>query len=210
MNSYVFNFFKNIAPCTYELNYISIVYIIGLTFCGTQLYHIFNQAYFDHGSRLDKRFSIQSDLANRIYTTSERAIVFNTVLNEVYKQVEKDDYLLAYDNIPMLNFLTETKPYMGISWVWVYDSQTFDKKIKKAEKEIPYYPVVVQQKINTIGSFSPPISNYMSENKVENYIYKNGRTKSMNAFLKRNDYKNVWSNSYFTIYKTDKKHLQKQ
>jgi hypothetical protein len=207
VNSYVFKILPSKFLPLFEVNKTVIIHILGLSFCGMQLFQISNQAYFDPGSRFDKRFTIQSELARGIYTTQERAAIFNTVLKEVIKQVQKDDYLLVYDNVPMLNFLTETKPYMGISWVWVYDSQTFDKNIRKAEREIQYYPVVVQQKMGTIGKFSHPISNYMSENKVENYIYKNGRAKSMNAFLKRNDYKIVWRNSYFNIYRTNKTHL---
>ena len=115
--------------------------------------------------------------------------------------VSVGDYLLAYDNIPMLNYLTKTKPYMGMSWVWVYDSKTFESKLKQAERDIKERPIVVQQKFKTIVSFSEPENDYMSETKDESYIYKKGRVIAMNAFLKRNHYQVIWSNSHFNILK---------
>lgn len=167
-----------------------------------KFYNISQEAYFDKGSRFFKTFSINNVLSRNIYTTKSRSKIINEVLLELDNHVKEDDYLLAYDNIPMLNFLTKTKPYMGISWVWVYDSRTFDNQIRKAESKICKRPIVVQQKFKTIMSFSDPIDDYMSEDKKEGYIYKKGRVKAMNAFLKRNNYKIIWSNSHFNIYKS--------
>ena len=101
----------------------------------------------------------------------------------------------------MINYLTKTKPYMGNSWVWVYDSYTFERKLRQAESEIDVLPLVVQQKFETVGNFSEPIKDYMNETKEDNYLYKRDRVKAMNAFLKRNQYIVVWSNDYFDILK---------
>jgi len=181
------------------LNYFCMALILGFSI--TKLYNISNEAYFDKGSRLDKTYTVNSKLSKGIFTTKRRADIINETLLELNKHVKQDDYLLAYDNIPMFNYLTKTKPYMYISWVWVYDSETFKKQINRAESEIEIWPVVLQQKFRTIGYFSEPVSDYMSESKEETYIYKQGRTKAMNGFLKRNNYEIVWSNAYFNILK---------
>jgi hypothetical protein len=186
-----------------ELNTIFIVLIIA--YFSTKTYNISNEAYFDKGTRFLKTYSINSPFSKGIYTTKERAEIFNTLLKELDKHVKPNDYLLAYDNIPMVNYLTATKPYMYTSWVWVYDSSVFEKQLQKAEIEIANLPIIVRQKFETIGSFSPPLLDYMSESKQENYIYKRGRTKIMNNFLKRNKYQIIWSNPYFNIYKATKK-----
>ena len=175
--------------------------VLAISFFTIKGYKMSKEAYFDKGSRLNKIYAIQNALAKGIHTTKERAEITNTILKALEPHVKEGDYLLAYDNIPMINYLTRTKPYMGISWVWVYDSKTFEAKLKQAEGKVPYLPIVVQQKFKTIVSFSEPDEYYMSENKEEGYIYKKGRVIAMNAFLKRNDYKVIWSNSHFNILK---------
>ena len=166
-----------------------------------KLYHISTEAYFDSGSRFNKTYAIENSLSEHIYTTETRANITNDLLEELEKHVDEGDYLLAYDKIPMVNFLTKTKPYMYNSWVWVYDSYTFEKQLWRAEHEINELPIVVQQKFETIRAFSDPDPDYMSETKTETYHYKSGRVKAMNAFLKRNNYNIIWSNSHFNIYK---------
>jgi len=104
----------------------------------------------------------------------------------------------------MIHFLTETKPYMYNPWVWIYDSYSFENKIRRAEKELPVLPIVVQQKFKTIQEFSEPMTDYMDERKEETNEYNKGRTISMNDFLERNEYEIVWSNAYFNIYKSYK------
>ena len=127
----------------------------------------------------------------------------NELLLNLNRFVKPNDYLLAYDKIPMVHFLTETKPYMYNSWVWIYDYNSFEKKLLKAEQDINELPVVVQQKIETIYEFSEPIEDYMSENKKNTNFHSNERNAIMNSFLKRNNYEIVWSNAYFNIYKSN-------
>ncbi len=179
--------------------YLGIAIVFG--FLIIKINNISKEAYFDKGSRLEKVHTINNELTLGTYTTKKRAAITNEVLLELKKHVKENDYLLAYDNIPMLNYLTKTKPYMYISWVWVYDSRTFKKQLLRAERETKILPVVVQQKFNTIVTFSEPLLDYMSESKEESYIYKQGRVKAMNSFLKRNKYKIVWSNTHFNILK---------
>ena len=180
----------------------TVIIVLAISFFAVKSYKISKEAYFDKGNRLHKTYAINNALAN-VYTTKERADVTNAVLKGLMPHVKEGDYLLAYDNVPMLNYLTQTKPYMGISWVWVYDSKTFETKLKLAEETIPNLPIVVQQKFRTIVSFTEPDDTYMDETKEEGYIYKRGRVKAMNAFLKRNTYKVIWSNDYFNILKAN-------
>ena len=193
-----FNSLSNISINHNVIKQVIAVFI--LAFFSTKIYKMSNTSYFDYGSRLNKFHTINSNLANT-YTTHKRAIIINDLLVELQDFVQEDDYLLAYDKIPMINYLTRTKPYMGNSWVWVYDSYTFERKLMQAESEIDSLPLVVLQKFETIGGFSEPIKDYMDETKEENYLYKRGRVKAMNAFLKRNHYVVVWSNDYFDILK---------
>ncbi|WP_296380972.1 hypothetical protein [Winogradskyella sp.] len=190
---------KNISFKKLGLPKVIPLLIIG--FFILKAYKISKEAYFDIGNRFYKTYTINNDLAKGVYTTKERAKVFNELLPALQDYIKKDDYLLAYDKIPMVNFLTETRPYMYNSWVWVYDGVMFQKQLDRAEDEIGVLPIVVQQKFETIVAFSEPVLDYMSEEKEENYKYNKGRVIAMNDFLERNNYEIVWSNTHFNIYK---------
>lgn len=185
---------------------LSVLFFITLiAYSSNKIYKISNEAYFDYGSRFEKTYSINAPLANNIYTTERRSIIINDLLENMSDYVKPDDYLLAYDKIPMIHFLSQTRPYMNTPWVWVYSGEMFEEKLKKAEKEIDVLPIVVQQKFETIVAFSEPLDDYMSENGIDNNLHSNARSKAMNDFLSRNDYQIVWSNDYFVIYKPNEK-----
>lgn len=181
-----------------------------LAFVSAKFYNISKESYFDYGSRFQKTFTIESDLAKGIYTKENRANIINDILNELKHQVKKGDYLFVYDKLPMLHFLTETKPYLYNPWVWIYDHNSFKKQLLRAENEIKTYPVVVVQKFDSHNGFSPPIPNYLKSTTnhkgiplLQNELLKHKQTQQ---FLTRNAYKIVWSNDFFDILKTQKKH----
>lgn len=173
-----------------------------ISFLILKTYNISQGAYFDIGSRFEKTYAINNSLAVGVYTTERRANIINDLLLNLERFVKPEDYLFAYDKIPMVHFLTETQPYMYNPWVWIYDYNSFEKKLNKAEKEIPVLPIVVQQKVETIYRFSEPISDYMSTKKINTNFHSNERNAIMNSFLNRNNYKIVWSNDYFNIYES--------
>ncbi|AEH01632.1 hypothetical protein [Lacinutrix sp. 5H-3-7-4] len=205
--------FKNTQVSTIKLNkkgFTTLVIFIAVAFFLAKALNVSREAYFDKGSRLKKTHTINSDLAKGIYTTKRRAEITNALLVNLEKYVKPNDYLLTYDKIPMIHFLTETKPYMYNSWVWVYDSYSFEKKISKAENEIKTYPIVVTQKFETTRRFSQPIPNYLAEDLTNTKgiinAYDAKKNITMNRFLEQNEYEIVWSNAYFNILKTKKTH----
>jgi len=180
-----------------------IIYALLLAFIIYKPYKTFNQSYFDPGSRLEKTATVNHPLTQYIYTTPERAEVMNSILTELKHHVSEDDYLLVYDNMPMLHFLTKTQPYVYNSWPFIYDYNSFEKKLKSAEQNLQLNPIVIQQKFSTILKFSEPRDDYMSTT-IENSTFHNNKlTQVMNDFLKRNHYKIVWSNTHFNIYKSE-------
>ncbi len=183
-----------------DFNYKTYLWSVIIAFLVLKAYKIPQQTYFDPGSRFDKRFVIKSNKARGIYTSERRAKIINDLLFNLQKFVKPNDYLMVYDRIPMVHFLTETKPYMYNPWVWIYDYNSFEKKLTKAEQEIEELPIVLQQKFETIYKFSEPINDYMSTNKENTNFHSNERNTVINSFLNRNNYKIVWSNAYFNIY----------
>lgn len=182
-----------------------LITLIIFSYFTAKIYNISQEAYFDKGSRFYKTHTINSKFVEGIYTTKERAEIINDLLINLEKYVTPSDYLLAYDKIPMIHFLTETKPYMYNPWPWIYDSYSFSKNLKRAEKEIEVLPVIVQQKFETIGSFGEPSIDYMSVDRTDGYTYSKGRMKAINNFIKNNEYEIVWSNKHFNIYQSKKR-----
>jgi hypothetical protein len=181
----------------------SLIWVFFMSFSCVKVYQLMHQAYFDPGLRTDKIYAINSDKAKFIYTTERRAKIINDLLMQLENYIEPNDYLLAYDKIPMIHFLTETRPYMYNPWVWIYDYNSFEKKLHKAEGEIKDLPIVVQQKFETIYEFSEPQPDYMATDKTNTDFHSNERNTSMKDFLERNNYTVVWSNDYFNIYKSE-------
>lgn len=72
---------------------------------------IMNQCYFDMGSRLEKTYRIDNPLATT-FTTEKNCQMLNPLLEELKKYVREDDYLLCFQNIPTLHYLTRTRPYL--------------------------------------------------------------------------------------------------
>ena len=168
-----------------------------LIFAG--LYYSFNYPFFDRRNRLKMRYSIDNKLLTGIYTTKGRAETLNELLKESTKYVKKGDYLLAYDCIPMLNFLTETIPYIRSPYPWLYETEIFKYELDLAKNEKKILPVIITQTIQTIGDGSK----WPEETLKSDYLKWDvnlGRNKYLDEFLMKNNYKEVWTNNYFRIF----------
>lgn len=171
--------------------------LVILIFAG--IYFSFNYPFFDRRNRLKMRYSIDNKLLTGIYTTKGRAETLNELLNESKKYVKKGDYLLAYDCIPMLNFLTETIPYIRSPYPWLYETEIFKNELDLAKNEKKILPVIITQTIQTIGDGSK----WPEETLQTDYFKWDvnlGRNKYLDEFLMKNNYKEVWTNNYFRIF----------
>jgi hypothetical protein len=163
-----------------------------------QLTNIANQAYFDKGSRLNKRHAINHPIAKNILTTRFRADLMNHFIPALNRHISPDDYVLAFEHIPMIHAITRSKPYLFSPWP-AYDSATFAKQLWRAEKTLPL-PVVVAQHFESFPDWSAPQDDYFAEDKPNDYKHNSGRTKLFNAFLERHNYQQVWTNGFFSIW----------
>jgi hypothetical protein len=180
-----------------QMRIIKNIFIMVVIFAG--VYQTYFYPYFDRRNRLEMRYSIDNKFLTGIYTTKGRAKAINELLNESSKYVKKGDYVLAYDCIPMYNFLTESVPYIRSSFPWLYETEIFKKELDRAKLEKKVLPVVIMQTIKTVddGSKWPEETLKTDYSKWEMNL---GRNKYMNAFLADNNYKEVWSNQCFKIF----------
>ncbi|MDR1950715.1 MAG: glycosyltransferase family 39 protein [Bacteroidales bacterium] len=167
-------------------------------FCILQIIAIANQAYFDKGSRLDKHYSIQHPVAKYIYTTKFRADMMNHLIPALNRHISSNDYVLAFEHIPMIHAITQSKPYLYSPWS-AYGSAMFIKQLSRAEQTRPL-PIVVKQHFESFPEWSAPQDDYYAENKPNTYKHHPARTATFNAFLKKYNYEMVWSNGFFSIW----------
>lgn len=164
-----------------------------------------NTSYFDPGSRILKTYKINSDKAKGIFTTRERAKTINDLLFGIDPFLKAGDYLIAYESIPMIYYLTNTKPFLYDSWLMSSASMPLKLKIERVYKENRPLPIVIRQKFETIGHFGNPSDEYISDKRKSTNYVSQEQTRIFNKFLIDNNYKIVWNNSYFNLYEPQSK-----
>jgi hypothetical protein len=167
-----------------------------LIFAG--FYFVYYYPFFDRRNRMLMHYSLQSDNLKGIYTTRGRAAVFNELLRESNRYMKPNDYVIAYDNMAMFYYATKTVPLLTNPLPGVYSSTLFRADLNSMQERSTKLPPVVMQKIATIGDASkwpeetmPGNYSKMDRNLTRNYI--------LDSFLKKNNYKEVWSNQDFKI-----------
>ena len=164
--------------------YLTLIYILSVTYF---------YPYFDRSNRARMHYAVHNEHVKGIYTEKSRAKDINELLAQSALYIKPEDYVLAYDCIPMFYYLTETKPFMHNSWPWLYDDAVFKEELYKSIKETHICPVVIMQKRSTIGNNWP-------DNYSENYTFRPKALAEMNEFLKLFKYSQVWENDFFKIY----------
>jgi hypothetical protein len=130
-----------------------------------------------------------------ILTTPSRAQSLNELLKQLQPLVRKDDYLLDYMQIPMIYFLTETKPYLYSSWANLYEPPVFDQMLRRAESASRALPVCVRTKVDTChpewpNSTYPPSQSYRCV----------GNRRLVDSFMQTHGYQEYWENFAFEIW----------
>jgi hypothetical protein len=163
------------------------------------LVYTYRYPFFDRHDRLKMTYSIDNKYLKGIFTTKERATALNEMLQESAKYLKPNDYMLAYQCTPMLNFMTGTRPYMRNSYPWLYEAETFKTGLNNGFEETKILPVVIMQKMKTTGMSS----NWPDPSPEDPTPYEKGNQKRnayMNEFLQSNNYTEVWSNNVFRIF----------
>jgi hypothetical protein len=162
--------------------------------------YAWQNTYFDAGSRSQKTYSIQHPKMNCIYTSSERAKVVNELIHDAFPKIENEKYLLAFIEIPMINYLSDKKPFISTSWPKLYyNPQTFRLKLEEALQLRKIFPAIIRQKQNTMMAFWPgsPDPEYLNYPESLSKWPEHG--KILNEFIIRNHYQVIWENEMFQL-----------
>jgi len=169
-------------------------YFIGMSVFAC-IYFSYYYPYFDVSDRIKMTAPIENKLAKGIYTTKERATVINELLMESSKYIKKDEYVLAYDCIPMFHYLTETEPYIPNTWPWLCLPEEMKQELEKANSMSKKLPVIVLQKMSTLNTDWP--QNIKSTYKRSEQ--ESARDSILFDFMNNHGYTKIWENKAFEI-----------
>lgn len=140
--------------------------------------------------------SVEHPYLRGTLTTPERACVVQDFLNTLSGFVSTDDYLLAYEHIPLVHYLTGTRPYLYNAWPMLHSPEAFKYCLDKATAEHPL-PVVARATASTLNPYWPDRT---GEARLTPGPPRHLMNRELMAqFISTNHYNLVWSNSFFEI-----------
>lgn len=167
---------------------------------GSSIIYAWQKTYFDVGSRTKKSYSIEHPQMKYIFTSQERAKVVNELIHEAFPKMKDEKYLLAFIEIPMLNYLSDKQPFISTSWPKLYyNPQTFRIKLEEALQQRKAFPAIIRQKQNTM------LANWPGSPEPDYLKYADGLSKwpehgkLLNEFISQNNYWIVWENEMFQL-----------
>lgn len=159
-----------------------------------QLVH---STYYEDSPRWTMFYKPNAKLATTLVANNNK-LILDSALTEVNKYVHKDDYLLCLETLPMINYLTETRPYLGNPWVWTFDPANLKLHIAKSEKNIKTLPVIIWGKGKLCKYYEyDPLWNDANAN--DDYTHNNRRIALYQSFVRRHHYHKAWENGHFLI-----------
>lgn len=149
--------------------------------------------YRDSSNRLAMRYAVNHPLLKGVFTTKERAVTVRQLVDQLDNYVKPNDYLLAYEAIPMVHYLTNTRPYLYNSWPMLYEPEDFSDALQRAQYERDTLPVIVRAKCSTI------VFNWPEESDLPHSTRHDTDRMIMEEFIETEGYRVVWGNHTFQI-----------
>ena len=186
---------KSLSISSQKLAYV-MASVFVIAFASKALYNTSLMCYFDSGSRLKKTARAETALAT-IYTTDFKAAQLDTLMLHLEPLIQRDDYLLCFQSVPMVNYLTETRPYLGNSWPWTYDSDNMERQFIKAKSTIPTLPVIVRNK-SEVATWYRHSEDWDNVNSGS-WCVTSRKIELIQNFIRDNGYTIHWENDLFQI-----------
>lgn len=149
--------------------------------------------YRDTSHRLSMHASLASPKLRFTFTTPDRAKVVNQLFAELPHYVRPGDTLMAYEELSLVYYVTDTVPYLDTSWPMLYEPNAFANALQTAVEAHSSLPVVVRAKEATAKFDWPDVSGLRMD-----WRHKEDRI-LMNRFLQQHRYVVAWQNSFFQI-----------
>lgn len=154
---------------------------------------LYRGSYRDWALRRNMTHTVDHPLLRGVFTTEDRARVVTEALRALETYVEPGDELIAFESIPMIHYLTRTRPYLRNSWPILYLPSEFERNLKKASAAGGKLPPAILAKIQTRNGNWPKSGGVSS---TETAIKDRAM---LEEFFRERGYRQVWENEAFRI-----------
>lgn len=161
--------------------------IVFLAFVATH-----STCYFDEGNRWEKTHTPRIDCATT-YTSQERALIIDEIAANTLRHATEGNYLLVFDNLPMLHYLTGMQPYLGSPWSTFWGNKMFERQLHRAESSRPLPLIAVPHFF--YKDLSPTF--YLN---ADRHPEMEQKIIILTDFMMRYGYKIVYTDRYITLY----------
>ena len=150
--------------------------------------------YFDNGSRWEKTHRPATAEATT-YTSQERAYIIDNITRVTMQNKMPGNYLLVFDNAPMLHYLTGMQPYLGSPWSTFWGIEMFKNKLFQSEHSVRELPLIAiprfyYEDLTPVDYLNP--AEYPSLYNKATILF---------DFMERNGYYQAYQDTYITLYK---------
>lgn len=150
--------------------------------------------YFDNGSRWEKNTRPQVEKVTT-YTSHQRAELIESIVNTTLAHRSEGNYLLVFDNAPMLHYLTGMQPYLGSPWGTFWGKDMFTRRLTQAENYNLQLPLIAIPQFYyqdlSATNYLDPIQHPEMIEKIE----------ALYSFMQRHSYIEVHRDNYIILYK---------
>lgn len=146
--------------------------------------------YRDDKNKLNLNTEFKYKYLKNVYSTEDRVRVLDEVLFKIDNLTAKNDEVLMINSIPMLYYLTETKPALGNPWLEMERIEKIKTLNQKVISERRFPKLFVYAKVNTNNAKWPNIEELATNEEFE-YL--------KNEYINLN-YTLQWENKAFAIY----------
>lgn len=136
-------------------------------------------AYYERGTRLDDVCRVENPLAN-VLTDGKTAAGVDGLLAALRLETGEGDTVLFAGHIPMMHYLTATRPYLHNPWPWVFGHDYFSRQLARSRASCAALPVVACKR--------------------EDYHAADRRSESLRRFLSGNGYAVAYENDEFMMF----------
>jgi len=167
--------------------------LVVVIYAAFSLPFLYRGAYRDWALRQNMIHAVDHPLLRGVFTTEDRARAVTEALRALEAFVGPGDELIAFESIPMIHYLTRTRPYLCNSWPILYLPSEFERNLKKAVTAGGKLPPAILAKIQTRNGYWPKSGGVSAtETAIKDRAILEG-------FFREKGYRQVWENEAFRI-----------
>lgn len=154
------------------------------------IYTSLTYTYRDTNNRISMRYQINNAVGQCVFTTAERVREIDEVVGQLNLILRPGEELLAYHNIPLIHYITRTKPWLQNPWPKTLGMARVKKQIAINFEKKRTLPVVVRDIADVSNTQWPSAIREPERDDVRSLL---------DDFVESNSYKVLWKNDSFEI-----------